>query len=284
MIASPVFGRYRRHPVEQGSRCAVVDLQREGQTGHERTESGKRTQLSKRRFRYREEPRRAAEAGRQCADQIPRRQIDAVADQQHLSGGSRIERGARGGIDEVVDKNQAAAVVDAGKRQRQPARGEADQGSEVGFDLRPINQRRAQDDELEPRLLRRRRQKPLIRQLGAPIGIAGRWRVRRAKRGSRLRHGTHRSDRAHIDQPPHPAGRGRADQCLQQRATQPRASPGRRDGSRSPCGRDAPTSRSAGRCRRSNAPQHPGLLLPDRALDREHRGRARRGHGTTHRR
>ena len=130
-----------------------------------------------------------------------------VAGQQHPAGGAGMHAGARGEIDDVFDKNQAAAVVDLGKRQREPARDESQQGAEIALDTRPIDQRGPQDDELEPGLLRGRVQRVLDGELAAAIGVAGERRVCAAERCSRQGRVAHRPDRAEVDEPPHPGAR-----------------------------------------------------------------------------
>ena len=104
------------------------------------------------------EKRRAgrSESGRQRADQSGRRQIGAVTRQQHPPAGGGMKASNRDQIDEIAEKDQAAAIVDSGEGQRQPARDEPDQRPEIALGAWPIDQRRAQDDEVEPGPLGRR--------------------------------------------------------------------------------------------------------------------------------
>jgi hypothetical protein len=106
-------------------------------------------------------------------------------------------------IDEIPEKDQAAAIIDSGEGQRQPARNEPDQRPEIAFGAWPMDERRAQDDELEPGPLGRRNNGTLNRKLGAAIEIVGARRIAAAKRRSWPCRRTHRPDRAHQDEPPH---------------------------------------------------------------------------------
>src|SRR5438477_9919173 len=90
-------------------------------------------------------------------------------------------------IDEVVDEDQAAAIVDPGERQRQPARDETHQRPEICLHSGTVDERRAQNDDLDPAFPRRRLQSTLDRELAAAIRIAWARRVGRAERRSRPR-------------------------------------------------------------------------------------------------
>ena len=106
-------------------------------------------------------------------------------------------------IDEVVDENQAAAVVNQGERQRQPARREPHQRSEICLHFGTVDERRTQNDNLDPTFPRRSQQGALDSELASPVGITWIRKVGPAKRRSRRRGIAHCSDRAHMDQPAH---------------------------------------------------------------------------------
>ena len=126
------LGGNGRAPAENRTGRAVIDLQRQGQPRDRGAEPGQPAQRGEDRVGQREEPWHPALPLRQETDQ---RRRSAKRPRQRASSTRPAAAGwtaaARDEIDEVVDENQAAAVVERGERQRQAAAGEPDQGPEI---------------------------------------------------------------------------------------------------------------------------------------------------------
>ena len=110
---------------QRGARRAVVDLQRQRQPRDQRADQRQRAQRGEQRLAG---PETAAPGGRarrpaRGSTRASRNRTSSRASSIR-AGGGRMNAARGRKIDEVVEKNQAAAVVDAGEGQRQPAAGE----------------------------------------------------------------------------------------------------------------------------------------------------------------
>ena len=80
-----------------------------------------------------------------------RRQVGGVARQQYPPCGVGMHARAANEIDEIVDENQAATIVDPGEWQRQSARDEPHQRPEICLHSRTVDERRPQNDYFDAR-------------------------------------------------------------------------------------------------------------------------------------
>src|SRR5215471_12033797 len=116
--SKPGFDRNRRLPIEHGARLRVVNLQRRGETGERQPQHRQTAKANHDRSRDTEEARRAALFGGEDPDQFWCRQVGRVARQQYPSRGVGMNTNAFDKIYQVVDEDQAAAVLDVRERQR----------------------------------------------------------------------------------------------------------------------------------------------------------------------
>ena len=119
------LGRDRGPPAQRRPGRPVIDLQRQGQAAESGSEKRQAAQPGKDRLRQREQDCLSTLGSGENADQLGGGQVGSVADQQDraASGRGNARMRAAGGdqIDQVVARDQAAAVVETGERQRQAA-------------------------------------------------------------------------------------------------------------------------------------------------------------------
>src|SRR5271168_312710 len=146
----PGFGRDRRAPIERGAGLRIVDLQRKGQPREQWPKHRNLAKHGQYGLRDSEEPGGPVQSGGEEADQLGCRQVGRVARQHYLPGRAEMQTRAADEIDEVVDEDEAAAVVDPGERQWQAARDDSDQCPKICLDAGTVDKGRTENDDLDP--------------------------------------------------------------------------------------------------------------------------------------
>ena len=108
---------------------------------------------------------------------------------------------------QIVQRQQAAAVVDSAQRQGQTALQRAQQAREIGLDARAVDQGRSDDDQLHASLRGNRAQTLLGLPFGHRIGVLRRRHIGGRERPARDRGLAVHLDGAEENETPHPLRR-----------------------------------------------------------------------------
>ena len=112
MDASPVSDETDRHPAEDAARLGVVHQQRQGQATQCRPQYRQQTEPGKQGRGRREQPHSSPESARQRLYEFGYRKIIGIARQQQTTGRGRMRTGQHQEIDQIADKDHAAAAVE----------------------------------------------------------------------------------------------------------------------------------------------------------------------------